>query len=65
MPYIRNYLKAYLTDAQFREIINNKHFSDLSVYPGFGMQDFRALNGYREIVPEYVKDYVAINKFMN
>ncbi len=65
VPYIRNYLKSYLTDEHFREIINNKYFGELDVYPGFGIRDFKALNGWRDVVPEYVKDYVSINKYMN
>ncbi len=65
VPYIRNYLKSYLTDEHFREIINKKYFGELDVYPGFGIRDFRALNGWRDVVPEYVKDYVSINKYMS
>jgi type I restriction enzyme R subunit len=64
VPYIRNYLKAYVADDRFREIINSKHFAELNVYPGFSMQEFKALNGWRDIVPEYVKDYVSVNQYM-
>jgi len=64
VPYIRNYLKAYITDERFREIINNRHFAELNVYPGFSMQEFKALNGWRDTVPEYVKDYVPVNQYM-
>jgi len=64
VPYIRNYLKAYVADEQFREIINSKHFAELNVYPGFTMQEFQALNGWRDTVPEYVKDYVPVNQYM-
>lgn len=64
VPYIRNYLKAYLTDEHFREIINKKVYGELDVYPGFGLQDFKALNSWRDVIPEYVKDYVSINKYM-
>ncbi len=64
VPYIKNYLKAYVADEKFREIINHKHFADLNVYAGFTMAEFRQLNGWREIVPEYVKDYVSINQYM-
>jgi type I restriction enzyme R subunit len=64
VPYIKNYLKAYVTDAKFRDIINNKHFAELNVYAGFSMSEFKALNGWRETVPEYVKDYVPVNQFM-
>jgi len=34
------------------------------VYPGFSMQEFKALNGWRDTVPEYVKDYVPVNQYM-
>ncbi len=64
VPYIKNYLKAYVTDERFRDIINNKHFAELNVYAGFSMSEFKALNGWRETVPEYVKDYVPVNQFM-
>jgi type I restriction enzyme R subunit len=64
VPYIRNYLKAYVADDRFREIINSKHFAELNVYPGFSMQEFKALNGWRDTVPEYVKDYVSVNQYM-
>jgi len=64
VPYIRNYLKAYVADDRFREIINSKHFAELNVYPGFSMQEFKALNGWRDTVPEYVKDYVPVNQYM-
>ncbi|HCL56670.1 MAG TPA: restriction endonuclease subunit R [Spirochaetia bacterium] len=61
---IKNYLKAYVTDERLRDIINKKHYADLNVYAGFGMAEFKALNGYRDTIPEYVKDYVTINQFM-
>ena len=64
VPYIKNYLKAYVTDEKFRDIINNKYFAELNVYAGFTMAEFQELNGWREIVPEYVKDYVPVNQYM-
>lgn len=64
VPYIRNFLKAYIADDYFREIINSKHFAELYVYPGFSMQEFEALNSWRDTVPEYVKDYVPVNQYM-
>jgi type I restriction enzyme, R subunit len=64
VPYIKNYLKAYVTDERFREIINKKQYTDLNVYAGFSMSEFKALGGWRDTVPEYVKDYVPVNQFM-
>ena len=64
VPYIRNFLKAYIADEQFQSIINKKHFAELYAYPGFSMQEFKALNSWRDIVPEYVKDYVSVNQYI-
>jgi type I restriction enzyme R subunit len=64
IPHIKNYLKSYVADGKFREIINAKHFAELNVYPGFSMQEFKALNGWRDTVPAYVKDYVPLNQFI-
>ena len=57
IPYIKNYLKAYVTDDKFRDIINKKHFAELNVYTGFNMLEFKALNGWRETVPDYVRNF--------
>lgn len=65
VPYMRHYFKAYVTDAQFREHIDSKDFNFLDTYPAFSKADFRELNGYREAIPAYVKDYVSLNAYMN
>lgn len=62
VPYIKNYLKAYVTDEYFRSEINNQRFP--REYAGFTMSEYQALNGYRQTIPEYVKDYVPVNQFM-
>jgi len=61
---IKNYLKAYITDSEIRDIIKTKEYSRFATNPKVTMKDFRELNGYREVVPGYVKDYVSINEFM-
>lgn len=63
VPYIKNYLKAYVADEQFRQIINKKHYGELDFYPAFTKDEFRALNGWRDIVPEYAKDYIPFNTY--
>lgn len=59
----KNYFKAYITDDEFRKHIDDEDFQYLYTYPGFSMDEFKELNGYREIVPEYIKDYVTLNSF--
>jgi len=63
-PYIRNFLKAYITDSEIRDIVESKDYGRFHTNPKVNFEEFKALNGYREKVPEYVKDYVPINKFM-
>lgn len=64
VPYIKNYLKAYIADEKFREIIDKKQYAELNVYAGFSMSEFKALGEWRDIIPEYVKDYVPINMYI-
>ena len=64
IPAIKTYFKAYVTSDQVRHIIENRHFTDLATNPGFSTQDLRAVpEKYRDLVPEYVKDYVPLNQF--
>ena len=41
-----------------------KKYQELNVYAGFTMEDYKNLNGYRETLPEYIKDNIVLNKFM-
>ncbi|OHB14777.1 MAG: restriction endonuclease subunit R [Candidatus Zambryskibacteria bacterium RIFOXYC1_FULL_39_10] len=61
---IKNYLKAYITDTEIREIVESKEYARFATNPKVTMADFSSLNGYRDVVPEYVKDYVSLNIFM-
>lgn len=64
VPYIKNFIKAYSTDSNFRNIIEGKRFAELNFYQGFTMQDYKNLNGYRTSLPEYIKDNIVLNKYM-
>ena len=59
---IKNFMKAYIADEYFRNEINNKRFP--REYGGFTMEEYKTLNGFRETLPEYIKDYVSVNQFM-
>ncbi len=63
MPVIRQFFKAYLTDGGVRAIVDSREFSKLADNPKISIGDIRALNGWRDIIPEYVKDYVSLNQF--
>ena len=64
IPAIKTYFKAYVTSDQIRHIIENRDYTGLATNPVLSMQDLRAVpEKYRELVPEYVKDYVPLNQF--
>ena len=64
VPYIKNFIKAYVTNEEFRKIIENKNYKQLNFTQAFTMEDFKHLNGYRDELPVYIKDNIVINKFM-
>lgn len=61
---IKNFLKAYITDPDVRDIVDKKEFGRFATNPKMSMQDYKALNGWRDVIPDYVKDYVSINTYM-
>lgn len=61
---IKNFLKAYITDNEIREIVETKEYGRFATNPKVSLADFKALNGYRDVIPEYVKDYVSVNTYM-
>ena len=66
LPNIRNYMKAYIADEELRQIIKEKHYQELHTYPGFSMQEFKALGKkWQKLIPEYVLNYVSLNPYMN
>lgn len=61
---IKNFLKAYITDNEVRDIIEKKEFARLATNPI--KDDFRMLDAHwRQVITEYVKDYVVLNKFLS
>jgi type I restriction enzyme R subunit len=61
---IKKFLKAYITDSEVRDIVEKKEFSRFATNPKVSMNDYKVLNGWRDVIPEYVKDYVSLNTFM-
>ena len=59
--YIKNFMKAYIADSHFRDIIDND--GDLHHYPGFSFAEYKALNSWRDKIPGYVKDYLGNFEF--
>jgi len=62
---MKYYFKAYATDANLREIIESRRYTDLHTHPSFTMRNFRSVpKEWRVRIPEYIKYYVPLNQFM-
>lgn len=63
---VKAFFKAYAADARLRATIDSRRFAELAATPAFSLADYRATPPeYRALVPEYVKDYVPLNKFIS
>ena len=65
MPVIRLFFKAYVTDSEVRDIVEKREFNRLATNPKLSLADFKALNDWRAVIPDYIKDYVHLNAFMS
>jgi type I restriction enzyme, R subunit len=65
LPVIRQFFKAYISDHEIRDIVEKREFSRLATNPRMTLADYTALNGWRDVIPGYVKDYVPLNQFMS
>ena len=60
---IRQFFKAYVTDGGVRAIVDSREFGRLADNPKVSLADVRELDEWRDVIPEYVKDYVSLNQF--
>lgn len=61
--FAKDYFKSYITDTEFRDIIENKKYALLNTNPNGDV--FRKLPPELRIaIPEYIKDNVSLNKFV-
>ena len=61
---IKNYMIAYLTDAEVRRIIDAGNYAELASNPKLSLNDLLALDDWLRLVPDYIKDYVSINTYL-
>ncbi len=55
-------LHIHVTDGAIRAIVDSREFGRLADNPKVSPGDVRALDQWREIITEYVKDYVSLNQ---
>ncbi|MFH1258674.1 MAG: DEAD/DEAH box helicase family protein [Elusimicrobiota bacterium] len=61
---VKSFFKAYIVDEEVREIVKNNTPAQFNFCPSFGFDEYQKLNGFKTIVPTYIKDYVSLNTFM-
>jgi type I restriction enzyme R subunit len=62
---VKSFFKSYIVDEEVRNIIKNNTPAEFNFCPSFGFDEYQKLNGFKSIVPIYVKDYVPLNTFIN
>jgi type I restriction enzyme, R subunit len=53
----KNYFKAYIVDEEVRDIVKRNQPADFYNCASFDFEDYQKLNGFKTIVPQYVRDY--------
>ena len=54
---VKMFFKAYITDPAVREIIASRQTQRFNFESSFNFEEYQQLNGYKTIVPQYVRDY--------
>lgn len=54
---VKMFFKAYVTDEKVREIIASRQTGRFNTESSFHFDEYQQLNGYKTIVPQYVRDY--------
>ena len=65
IPALKYYFRALVTDTSLLKTISEGNLNSLSTNPSLTLAQYGAIKEYwRNIIPEYIKDYVPINKFL-
>jgi type I restriction enzyme R subunit len=61
---IKGFFQSYLTDVELRDIVESKKYGLLNTHPSG--QFFKNIpEEYRKIIPDYINNYVPLNKFVS
>ncbi|MDD9812636.1 MAG: DEAD/DEAH box helicase family protein [Gammaproteobacteria bacterium] len=62
---MKYYFQAYITDSEVRKIVESKDFSQLHANSALPFDDYQKVpEQWRAAIPEYIRDYVALDRFM-
>lgn len=62
---VRTFFKAFITDEIVRDIIESRETARFNTESSFHFEEYEQLNGYKAVIPQYVKDYVPLNTFLS
>jgi len=54
---VKNFFKAFIVDPEVRDIVKSKQLARFHTCASFDFSDYERLNGFKNIVPQYVYDY--------
>jgi type I restriction enzyme R subunit len=54
---VKNFFKAFIVDDEVRDIVKTKQLARFHSCASFDFADYERLNGFKNIVPQYVSDY--------
>lgn len=54
---VKNFFKAFIVDGEVRDIVKSKQLARFHTCASFDFSDYERLNGFKNIVPQYVYDY--------
>lgn len=61
---LKYFFKAYVVDQDVRRIIQSKDFQALATHPTLTINQFKEVDAnYRKVIPEYIRDYINVDKF--
>ena len=62
---VKSFFKAYIVDEKVRDIVKRNTPADFYHCATFDFEEYQRLNGFKTLVPTYVKDYISLNTFMD
>lgn len=54
---VKNFFKAFIVDDEVRDIVKSNQLARFHTCASFDFSDYKRLNGFKNIVPQYVNDY--------
>jgi type I restriction enzyme R subunit len=54
---VKNFFKAFIVDDEVRDIVKTKELARFHSCASFDFSDYELLNGFKNIVPQYITDY--------